>query len=72
MSFKKIGIMSLLVFISGCGSRAVYLKGGTVCVLEKEASVTASVPGADGKLVPHTVVTLPVGTEFKYGKEPVK
>ena len=64
--FKAIGLI-LMLGLSGCGSRAVYLKSGTVCILEKEVKVQASVPGADGKLVPNTALTLPVGTEFKYG-----
>ena len=64
--FKTIFPMLLLLALSGCGSKAIYLKSGTVCVLEKTVTVQAAVPGADGKLVPGTVVELPVGTEFKY------
>lgn len=63
---KIFGMLTLILLTSGCGSKAIYLKSGTVCVLEKSVKVTASVPGADGKLVPGTVVELPVGTEFKY------
>lgn len=51
----------------GCGSHALYLKAGVECVLEKPVTVQASVPGADGKLVPNTQLELPAGTLFKYG-----
>ena len=66
---KQIGIalLMLLTVSSGCGSRAVYLQSGTVCILEKSVTVVASVPGADGKLIPGTSVNLPAGTEFRYG-----
>ena len=66
MRCKLILILAVGCLLSGCGSKAIYLKSGTVCVLEKPVTVQASVPGADGKLVPGTVVELPVGTEFKY------
>jgi hypothetical protein len=64
MRFKLISIS--LLFLSGCGSKAVYLQSGTVCVLEKPVTVQASVPDSTGKLVPNTTVSLPVGTEFRY------
>ena len=59
-------ILTLVSLFSGCGSKAIYLKSGTVCVLEKSVTVQAAVPGADGKLNSGTVVELPIGTEFKY------
>ena len=65
--FKMIGLV-LVLLISGCGNRAIYLRSGTVGVIEKPVSVLAAVPGEDGKLVPGTVIELPAGTEFKYGK----
>lgn len=64
--FKKMIGLLLLIALSGCGSRAVYLQGGTICVLEKPVTVQASVPDSNGKLVPNTSITLPTGTEFKY------
>jgi len=57
-----------LLALSGCGNTAVYLRGGAVGVIEKPVTVVAAVPGEDGKLVPHTKLELPAGTEFKYGK----
>jgi hypothetical protein len=63
-----ISLIALSVLLSGCGtSHAIYLKSGTVCVLEKETTVQASVPDSTGKLVSGTILILPVGTEFKYG-----
>lgn len=67
--FSKLGILlAVMLSLSGCGSHAIYLKSGTVCVLEKEVTVQASVPDSTGKLQPGTTIVLPVGTEFKYGK----
>ena len=65
-TFKLTLIWTLASLLSGCGSKAIYLKSGTVCVLEKSITVQAAVPGADGKLVPGTMIELPMGTEFKY------
>lgn len=65
---KILGAMMALSLICSCGNRAVYLRSGTVIVLEKPVTVTAAVPGEDGKLIPHTVIELPAGTEVKYGK----
>ena len=65
-NFSGIGIVAILTLSSGCGSSAVYLKGGTVCVLQQEATVIAAVPDSTGKLIPDTRLVLPVGTEFKY------
>ena len=64
--FKTCGLLILTLLISGCGNKAIYLQGGTVCVLEKSVKVQASVPDSTGKLVPNTLVELPVGTEFRY------
>lgn len=68
MRFKTIGILATVLLISGCGNTAVYLRAGTVCVLEQPVKVIAAVPGEDGKLMPHTAIELPAGTEFRYGK----
>ena len=62
------GLLLITAILSGgCGpTHALYLKSGTVCVLEKEVQVVASVPDATGKLVPGTKIVLPAGTEFRW------
>lgn len=68
MRFKMILTLMSVVILSGCGNHALYLRGGTVGVIEKPVNVIASVPDSTGKLVPGTTVELPAGTEFKYGE----
>ena len=65
---KTILIFLTFLLCSGCARHATYLQGGTVIVIEEPVEVVASVPDATGTLQPHTKVTLPAGSEVKYGK----
>lgn len=56
-----------MAMLAGCGgNQAAFVPAGVNCVLEQPLQAVASVPDDTGKLLPHTKITMPVGTIFTY------